>query len=120
MECKDFMTFMRLQHELEEFKRKQRDFNEQKELHFQNDKKKRIQDRLKQKTDKYSYSWISGIALAKRLFRNFRLKKKKQVEAIAKEFTREATLAGRLNVIREENPVPTKSRSSIKSNLTSS
>jgi hypothetical protein len=34
MQCKDFMTFMRMQHEVEELKRKQNDFNEQKERHF--------------------------------------------------------------------------------------
>ena len=28
MQCKDFMTFMRMQHEVEELKRKQNDFNE--------------------------------------------------------------------------------------------
>ncbi|CAD8105570.1 unnamed protein product [Paramecium sonneborni] len=77
LKSKDFMTFMRWQHEVEELKRKKRDFDEQKDRHFQLTKgdtitkmeQKKNEEIMKKKKNRYSESWIVGISLAKRFLR---------------------------------------------------
>ncbi|CAK91201.1 unnamed protein product (macronuclear) [Paramecium tetraurelia] len=68
---------MRWQHEVEELKRKKRDFDEQKDRHFQLTKgdtvtkmeQHRKEEILKKKKNKFSESSIVGISLAKRFLR---------------------------------------------------
>ncbi|CAD8125696.1 unnamed protein product [Paramecium sonneborni] len=71
MDCQDIITFMRLQHEVEEMRRKQIEFNTQKERHYE------IAQKFNQKTnnkveDKDNKFWT--VMMAKRFIKNMKLK----------------------------------------------
>ncbi|CAD8125311.1 unnamed protein product [Paramecium sonneborni] len=76
MDCQDIITFMRLQHEVEEMRRKQIDFNTQKERHYeitQNLPKKSINNKSNNKVeDKDNKFWT--VMMAKRFIKNMKLK----------------------------------------------
>lgn len=78
MDCKDLMTYMRLQHEVEELRRKQTDLKTYKELHYgqREDGKKR---KKPHESEAKEENKLLIITLAKRFYRKFKEKTKQNL-----------------------------------------
>ncbi|CAD8087542.1 unnamed protein product [Paramecium sonneborni] len=74
MDCQDIQTFMRLQNEVEEMRRKQMDFNQQKERHYEIVKNRPNKQQTKS-TIKSDENKLWTVMMAKKFIKNMKLKK---------------------------------------------
>ncbi|KAM3140871.1 hypothetical protein pb186bvf_007098 [Paramecium bursaria] len=88
IQSKDFLTFMRWEHEIEELKRKKRVFDEQKEkirqmVQGNGVEKIEIEEKRKitqERANKYNKSWIVGVSMAKTLIRRYQMRRTTQIQ----------------------------------------
>ncbi|CAD8080875.1 unnamed protein product [Paramecium sonneborni] len=100
MDCSDIQTFMRLQNEVEEMRRKQMDFNQQKERHYEIVKSRPNKQQTKL-TIKSDDNKLWTVMMAKKFIKNMKLKKdnESQTKILSQQFIRKSSRGSQIKQI---------------------